>query len=138
MKEQKCSSKQAEFYVNDLFETLDIKGNNQLLFNQLCSLLMKHNLETIKRSWREIVFSCELPNGQMAGRIPKMQIIDRILFNNVYNESITKHNAIKKQEIPEGLISNLWKWGIQLRDGEITEKELEQKIEGFDYEKTRR
>tara|TARA_R100000655_G_scaffold109928_1_gene166392 strand:- start:1752 stop:2168 length:417 start_codon:yes stop_codon:yes gene_type:complete len=137
MKEQKCSSKQAEFYVNDLFETLDIKGNNQLLFNQLCSLLMKHSLETVKKSWKEIVFSCELPNGQMAGRLPKMQIIERILFNNIYAESIKEHNEIKKEEVPKGLINNLWKWGIQLRDGEITEKELEQKIEGFDYESTK-
>jgi hypothetical protein len=137
MSEKKCSSQDASFYVNDLFETLDIKGNNQLLFNQLCSLLMKHSLETVKKSWKEIVFSCELPNGQMSGRLPKMQIIERILFNNIYAESIKEHDAIKKEEVPKGLINNLWKWGIQLRDGEITEKELEQKIEGFDYENTK-
>ena len=88
MSEKKCSSQDASFYVNDLFETLDIKGNNQLLFNQLCSLLMKHSLETVKKSWKEIVFSCELPNGQMSGRLPKMQIIERILFNNIYKLQI--------------------------------------------------
>tara|TARA_R100000084_G_C4617597_1_gene131437 strand:+ start:287 stop:586 length:300 start_codon:yes stop_codon:yes gene_type:complete len=98
---------------------------------------MKHSLETVKKSWKEIVFSCELPNGQMSGRLPKMQIIERILFNNIYAESIKEHDAIKKEEVPKGLINNLWKWGIQLRDGEITEKELEQKIEGFDYENTK-
>ena len=29
MSEKKCTSQEASFYINDLFETLEIKGNNQ-------------------------------------------------------------------------------------------------------------
>lgn len=132
MSEKKCSSQDASFYVNDLFETLDIKGNNQLLFNQLCSLLIKYSLETVKKSWKEIVFSCELPNGQMAGRLPKMQIIERILFNNRMDKVNIEHEKIKKEKVPTGLVNKLWEWGIEYRDGLITKQELEEKIEAYE------
>ena len=81
MSVKKCTSQEASHYINDLFETLEMKGNNQLLFNEFCQLLMKYSLETVKKSWKEIVFSCDLPNGQIAGRLPKMQMIEKILFN---------------------------------------------------------
>ena len=80
MSVKKCTSQEASFYVNDLFELLDIKGNNQLLFNQFCSLLMKFSKDTVKKAWKDIVYSCEPPNGQMAGRLPKMHIIEQILY----------------------------------------------------------
>ena len=91
MSEKKCSSQDASHYINDLFDTLEIKGNNQLLFNQFCSILMKYSLETIKKSWSEIFNSCDLPNGQLAGRLPKMQIIERILMANRIEKFDKKH-----------------------------------------------
>ena len=48
MSVKKCTSQEASHYINDLFETLEMKGNNQLLFNEFCQLLMKYSLETIK------------------------------------------------------------------------------------------
>ena len=104
MSEKKCTSQEASFYINDLFKTLEIKGNNQLLFNQFCSVLMKYSLETIKKSWTEIFNNCDLPNGQLVGRLPKMQIIDRILFNNRMDAVNTEHKKTKKDIVPPGII----------------------------------
>jgi len=129
MSEKKCSSQEASFFVNDLFDTLDIKGNNQLLFNQFCSLLMKFDKETIKKGWKDIVYSCEPPNGQMAGRLPKMFIIEKILMSNRLDDWNEEHRANKKQEIESGTISKLFNWGIEYHEGLITKQELEKRIE---------
>lgn len=132
MSDKKCSSQQAEFYVNDLFDTLEIKGNNQLLFNQFCGLLIKFTPEAIQKSWKDIVYSCEPPNGQMAGRLPKLHIIEKILLNNRIDNFNIEHSQRKKEPIKSGLINKLWEWGLELRDGKITKQELEKKIEEYD------
>ena len=129
MSEKKCTSQEASFYINDLFDTLEIKGNNQLLFNQFCSVLMKYSLDTIKKSWSEIFNSCELPKGQMAGRLPKMQMIENILLKNRLDKFEEKHESIKQEPVPGGLIKKLGKWGIEYHEGKITKDELEKKIE---------
>tara|TARA_R100000781_G_C4059476_1_gene120496 strand:- start:30 stop:431 length:402 start_codon:yes stop_codon:yes gene_type:complete len=129
MSEKKCSSQEASFYINDLFDTLEIKGNNQLLFNQFCSVLMKYSLETIKKSWAEIFSSCDLPNGQMAGRLPKMQIIERILFNNRMVNTRIEHQETKKEIAPAGTINSLYKLGMEYHEGKITKQELEKRID---------
>ena len=129
MSEKRCTSQEASFYINDLFDTLEIKGNNQLLFNQFCSVLMKYSLDTIKKSWSEIFNSCELPNGQMAGRLPKMQMIENILLKNRLDKFEEKHESIKQEPVPGGLIMKLWDWGIEYHEGKITKDELEKKIE---------
>lgn len=131
MTEERCSSQQAEFYTNDLFEYLDLKGNNQLLFNQICSLLIKHSNATIKKSWKDIVYSCEPPNGQMAGRLPKLHFIEQILLNNRVDKYNYEHKQTKKEIGKPGLINNLWQWGLDLRDGKITQEELDKKIEEY-------
>lgn len=131
MSEKKCTSQEASHYINDLFDTLEIKGNNQLLFNEFCNVIMKYSLGTIKKSWSEIFNSCDLPNGQMAGRLPKMQIIDRILFNNRMGDVKTEHQKTKKEIAPPGIIMKLWDWGIEYSDGKITKDELEMKIEKY-------
>ena len=131
MSEKKCTSQEASHYINDLFETLEMKGNNQLLFNEFCQLLMSHNLETIKKSWKDIVFSCDLPNGQMAGRLPKMQIIEKILFNNRMEKVDAEHKETKKEIATPGIIMKLWDWGLEYSDGKITKQELEMRIEEY-------
>ena len=131
MSAKKCSSQDASFYINDLFETLEIKGNNQLLFNQFCSVLMKYPLETIKKSWSEIFNACDLPNGQLAGRLPKMKIIENILMSNRMEEVNTEHQKTKKDIAPSGIIMKLWDWGLEYHEGKITKRELEQKIDNF-------
>ena len=123
MSEKRCTSQEASFYINDLFDTLEIKGNNQLLFNQFCSVLMKYSLDTIKKSWSEIFNSCELPNGQMAGRLPKMQMIENILLKNRLDKFEEKHESIKQEPVPGGLIMKLWDWGIEYHEGKITKDE---------------
>ena len=129
MREKRCTTQEASFYINDLFDTLEIKGNNQLLFNQFCSVLMKYSLDTIKKSWSEIFNSCELPNGQMAGRLPKMQMIENILLKNRLDKFEEKHESTKQEPVPGGLIMKLWDWGIEYHEGKITKDELEKKIE---------
>jgi len=131
MSENKCNTQEANHYINDLFDTLEIKGNNQLLFNEFCNVLMKYSLGTIKKSWSEIFNSCELPNGQMAGRLPKMQIIDRILFNNRMVDVKIEHQKTKKDIAPPGIIMKLWDWGLEYSDGKITKDELEKKIRDY-------
>ena len=131
MSENKCTSQEASHYINDLFETLEMKGNNQLLFNEFCQLLMKYSLETVKKSWKEIVFSCDLPNGQIAGRLPKMQMIEKILFNNRMDNVDYKHQQTKTEIAPPGTINKLWDWGKEYADGKITKRELEMKIEEY-------
>ena len=131
MSDNKCNTQEANHYINDLFDTLEIKGNNQLLFNEFCNVLMKYSLGTIKKSWSEIFNSCELPNGQMAGRLPKMQIIDRILFNNRMVDVKIEHQKTKKDIAPPGIIMKLWDWGIEYSDGKITKDELEKKIRDY-------
>tara|TARA_R100001086_G_scaffold24426_5_gene11528 strand:+ start:2764 stop:3174 length:411 start_codon:yes stop_codon:yes gene_type:complete len=135
MSEKKCNSEQAEFYVNDLFDYLEIKGNNQSLFNEFCKLLMKYSEDTVKKSWNDIIYSCELPNGQMAGRLPKMREIQNILFNNRVEKSEKEHNNLKKQNSPDGLVTMLFKWGVDLQKGKITEKELDNLINNYKGDK---
>jgi len=134
MSEQKCTTQEASHYINDLFETLDIKGNNQLLFNQFCSILVKHSKETIKKSWSQIFSLCDLPNGQLAGRLPKMHLIETILTANRVENFNKEHYINKKKETPMGLVNKLWEWGIQLRDGEITREQLDKKIKDYNNE----
>lgn len=129
MSEQKCSSQVAQHYINDLFQTLEIRGNNQFLFDQFCSVLMKYSERTIKESWKQIFFTCELPNGQMAGRLPKMNIIESILMNNRIEKQTAEHNLQKKQDpMPEGTFKELWRLGKDLNDGVIDKKEFDAKI----------
>jgi len=90
---------------------------------------MKYSLDTIKKSWSEIFNSCELPNGQMAGRLPKMQMIENILLKNRLDKFEEKHESIKQEPVPGGLIMKLWDWGIEYHEGKITKDELEKKIE---------
>ena len=131
MNEKKCNTQDASFYINDLFETLEIKGNNQLLFNQFCGVLIKYSLPTIKKAWTEIFNSCDLPNGQMAGRLPKMQIIENILMGNRMVNVKIEHQKTKKDIAPTGIIMKLWDWGLEYHEGKITKNELEQKIDNF-------
>jgi len=129
MSEKKCSSQVAQHYVNDLLNTLEIRGNNQLLFNQFCSVLMKHTEETVKKSWKDIVFSCDLPNGQMAGRLPKLVIIESILNKNRMDKVDKAHYQTKKEIMPEGSISKLWDLGLKYYHGELTMSELDKEID---------
>ena len=43
-----------EMTFNDLFEFLEIKGENQKLFNEFCSLLIRYPENIIKESWKDI------------------------------------------------------------------------------------
>jgi len=125
MKEKKCSSQVAQHYVNDLFNTIDIKGSNQLLFDQLCSVLMKYSERNVKESWKEIFFACDLPNGQMAGRLPKMKVIESILMNNRIEKQTAEHSQNKKKEVmPEGTFQKLWQLGKSLNEGIIDRNEF--------------
>ena len=90
---------------------------------------MKYSLETIKKSWAEIFSSCDLPNGQMAGRLPKMQIIERILFNNRMVNTRIEHQETKKEIAPAGTINSLYKLGMEYHEGKITKQELEKRID---------
>ena len=127
--EKKCPSDKAEHYVNDLYELLEIKGKNQKMFNELCKLLMRFSEKAVKESWQLIVFSCSLPNGQLAGKLPTLQLMEKILRSKsmiTFNES---HHKNKKEILTEGTFSKLWQIGTEYAEGSITESELEKKVE---------
>tara|TARA_Y100001938_G_scaffold109031_1_gene149014 strand:- start:6666 stop:7097 length:432 start_codon:yes stop_codon:yes gene_type:complete len=127
--DKKCTSKIAEHYVNDLFELLEIKSQNNMLFTQMCKLLMKYNVSIIRKSWRDVVFMCELPNGQIAGKLPPLWKIENKLQSENINRFDQQHKISKTDIAPQGTIMKLWDIGKQFAKGEITEAELEILIE---------
>ena len=129
MEEQKCSIEIAEHYVNDLFETLELKGNNQKIFNHFVGILLKQTERSIKENWKHVVFACELPNGQMAGKLPKLEMVDRIFKNNNYNNHIKEHSETKKDILSPGAISKLYDLGRKLHNKEITKGEFNEAFE---------
>lgn len=128
---KKCDLKTAEHYINDLFLTLEIRGDNQHLFNQLIKLLMRYSKEIIKESWKEIVYSCPLPNGQMAGQIPKLEIFEQILQQKNIEQVQKQHKLDKQPPLKQGQIKKLWQIGVDYKDGVITKAELEQRVEAL-------
>ena len=128
MSEEKCSSQVAQHYVNDLLETLEIKSNNQLIFNEFCGVLMKHTEATVKNAWKEIVFSCELPNGQLAGRLPKF-VVESILMQKRIEKTEKKHQQIKKEPMPMGTFQKLWKLGKDYHDTKMPMSEFNKEID---------
>ena len=72
MNEKKCTSQIAEHYINDLLTTLEIRGENSQIFDELTRLLMRYSEEVIRASWKQVLYSCSLPNGQTAGRLPRL------------------------------------------------------------------
>ena len=57
-----------------------------------------------------------------------MHIIESILLNNRIEKNAIAHNK-NKEPVPSGVVSKLWEWGLEYRDGKITKQELEKKIE---------
>ena len=131
MSEKKCSSQVAQHYVNDLLETLEIRGNNQFIFNEFCGVLMKHDEETVKKAWKEIVFSCELPNGQMAGRLPKLVVIEAILMKSRVDKVKREHVETKREIMPEGTFSKLWDLGMRYYYDDMTMAEFDKEIDNI-------
>jgi len=127
--DKKCTPKLAEHYVNDLFELLEIKSQNNMLFTKMCGLLMKYKESVVKKSWRDIVFMCDLPNGQIAGKLPPLWKME----NKFQSENINTFNHIHREHktdvAPQGTIMKLWDIGKQFASGEITEEELEILVE---------
>ena len=129
VQEQKCPSQKAEFYINDLFELLELKGNNQKMFDQLAKLLMRYPESIIKEAWKEVIYSCNLPNGQLAGTLPKLEIIEKILRSKNINKFELQHKKNKKEIVEKGVFLKLWDIGVSYNRKEITLHELEKKVE---------
>ena len=121
--DKKCQSDMAERYVNDLFELLEIKGQNQLLFTQLCKLLMKYKTNVVKNTWKDIVFSCELPNGQIAGKLPPLWKIENMFQAHNVNKFERQHKQSKRDIIDSGSVMKLFHLGKKLANEEITEQQ---------------
>jgi len=131
MNVKKCSLKTAEHYINDLFLTLEIKGDNQQLFNELIKLLMRYSEQIIKDSWKQVLYSCSLPNGQIAGQIPKLEIMEQIFQQKNMYAVVQQHKINKQPPQKEGQILKLWDIVLEYHQGIITERELEKKVEAL-------
>jgi hypothetical protein len=123
IKDKNCPSDMAERYVNDLFELLEIKGQNSQMFTQICKLLMKYKIDVVQESWKDVVYSCDLPNGQIAGKLPPLWKIENMFQSHNVNKFKMKHNNNKQDIMQEGVVMKLFTLGKQLSTGEITEDE---------------
>ena len=65
-----------------------------------------------------------------------MKEIYSLLMNNRIEKQTIEHNITKKQNEPNGLVNKLWDWGIELRDGLITEQELDRRIDEYRNKKS--
>ena len=131
MNVKKCSLKTAEHYINDLFLTLEIKGDNQQLFNELIKLLTRYSEQVIKDSWKQVLYSCSLPNGQLAGQIPKLEVIEQLFQQKNIYQVAQQHKLDKHPPLEKGAVLKLWDIGIEYSKGLISEKELEKKVEAL-------
>ncbi len=129
IKDKPCRPERAEVYVNDLFELLEMKGQNEKLFTEMCRLLMRYKESIIQQSWKEIIFSCELPNGQIAGKLPPLWKIENIIQSKNINKFETQHKVHKTDIAGEGTIRELFRIGKKYSTGEIDKKELEKMVE---------
>ena len=72
--------KHGKIYANDLLAWVGIpsKDNDNLLM-ELTDLFSSYAEENVKQVYQDIMFLCELPNGQMRGKLPPLEKIKRIL-----------------------------------------------------------
>ena len=87
--------KHGELYAHDLLARDGIrKKDNDNLFMELTDLFSNYPEEGVKKVYQDIMFLCELPNGQMRGKLPPLEKIKRILDDS-------RKNTMSKQVIYE-------------------------------------
>ena len=74
----------AVVYARDLFEYCDIKKPNQMVFDQLVELFAKYDEKIVKNKYKDLLWKCSTPNGQIAGQIPRLEDIELLLINFKY------------------------------------------------------
>ena len=78
--------KHGEIYANDLLGWVGIpKKDNDNLLMELTDLFGSYPEEGVKKVYQDIMFLCELPNGQMRGKLPPLEKIKRILDDSRKN-----------------------------------------------------
>jgi len=115
-------------YAKDLFEYCDIKKPNQMVFDQLVEIFAKFSEEIVKKCLKEILWKCSTPNGQIAGQIPKLEEIEKILNRENVVERIMYHNKEKSEmDKPDKGFIHIYKESLKLhhrkKSGLITEAE---------------
>ena len=61
--------------------------DNQQLSTELTDLFSGYSEETIRKVYQDIMFMCELPNGQMRGKLPPLYDIKCLLDETKRNKS---------------------------------------------------
>jgi len=81
------NSKHGERYAKDLLNWVNIPlKDNDALIAEMGDLFGSHSEENIEEVYQEIMFLCELPNGQMRGKLPPLYEIKKILDANKKNK----------------------------------------------------
>jgi len=77
-----------EHYAIDLlgWVRIPVKDNEQLS-TELTDLFSGYSEETIKKVYQDIMFMCELPNGQLRGKLPPLYDIKCLLDETKRNKS---------------------------------------------------
>ena len=121
----------AVFFSRDLFEYCDIKKPNQMVFDQLVELFAKYDEKIVKKKYKDLMWKCTTPNGQIAGQIPKLEEIESILSSERISESLTYHRETKEYSKPTKGFKHIYKESLKLhhlrKSGEISEEEWEER-----------
>lgn len=85
----KRESRHGERYATDLLDWVNIPDNDGSLFSELTDLFDGYPEENIDSIYKDIMFMCEVPNGQMRGKLPPLYEIKKILDATRKNQKKT-------------------------------------------------
>ena len=124
-------TERAVIYSRDLFEYCDIKKPNQMVFDQLVELFAKYDEDTLKSVYKDLLWKCATPNGQIAGQIPKLSEIEAVLSRKKINDSLVYHREVKETSIPTKGFIHIYEESLKLhkqkKAGKITHSEWDLK-----------
>ena len=72
--------KHGENFAHDLLDWVNIKkSENEALYTELVDLFSGYLEENITKVYQKILFMCDLPNGQLKGKLPQLYEIKKLL-----------------------------------------------------------
>ena len=72
--------KHGENFAHDLLDWVNIKkSENEALYTELVDLFSGYLKENITKVYQKIMFMCDLPNGQLKGKLPQLYEIKKLL-----------------------------------------------------------
>lgn len=124
-------TERAVVFARDLFEYCDIKKPNQMVFDQLVEIFVKYDEGIVKGKYKDLLWKCSTPNGQIAGQIPKLEEIESILTKERISENKLYHREVKESYKPTKGFIHIYNESLKLHElkksGKISEDEWRNK-----------